>query len=342
MAVFTFDKANSNNYKKRGDYGIRVARPGYDAEKCAQNQLIFNSNWPILQIAKVIDLDKKTSYESIYWDIANKRWVNSIPSGLSIHYYWSINKDTANKKFLFHTGMAYGHYDSNYNIKYWQFTYKRYAHNLGYVPFFFSSSYISNISNKVILSSIDISKDVDYPYTEGALPMISLPNDYGISSTSLFGKNVPGLSSNMFSKLVQCVKTDETCNWKINSDTGQGIVTDKILCWSPFNNQDAIKAGEVNKFEAFAFSAYKSPFLNLNNQDMIDYYDGIDNDPFDSNSLYYSMDAYVGVLALQDNSLYNSAVAYSNFSPNAPHRDNASLVILRSPMVSPEYQEIRI
>ena len=47
---------NEKNLKNRSDYGVRVARPGYDANNCAQNQLLFNSGWPILQIAEIVDM----------------------------------------------------------------------------------------------------------------------------------------------------------------------------------------------------------------------------------------------------------------------------------------------
>ena len=38
----------------RGDYGVRVARNGYDASTCADSDLLFNSGWRIIQIVKVI------------------------------------------------------------------------------------------------------------------------------------------------------------------------------------------------------------------------------------------------------------------------------------------------
>lgn len=34
-------RPNKKNLKKRADYGVRVARPGYDANTCAQNQLLL-------------------------------------------------------------------------------------------------------------------------------------------------------------------------------------------------------------------------------------------------------------------------------------------------------------
>ena len=344
MAYFTFDRANKKNYKTRGDYGVRVARPGYDAEICAQNQLIFNSNWPILQIAKVIDLDKKPSYDYMFWDTTNECWVeNPDTTGLSIAYTMSLHSASVDKNNLVFTSVAQGFFNSSYQLKYWRFSYKKYHHGLGYVPFFFKSEEVSNIENKIILTSVDISKDVDYPYTEGALPLISKIGDYGISSTSCFNNpRVPGLCSNMFSKLVQCVKTEETSNWLIPAYEG-ATFGDKILCWSPFNKPSEVVAGEVNKYEAFLFSAYKCPFFEraLAGNFFWERGASIDSDPF-GGSLYYSRDLWVSMLSMSsdEGSLYDDAVAYSNIAQASEIRDDASLVILRSPMVSPEYEVV--
>lgn len=346
MAIFSFDKTNKKNYKKRGDYGVRVARPGYDAENCAQNQLIFNSSWPILQIAKVIDLDKKADFEYKYWDTQNKVWLDDADiSGLSGSYGIYSSNIAVNKNHLIYTEEAVGFLERTapYTIRYWRFKYKKYYHGLGYTPFFFLSEEVSDTENKVILTSVDVSRDIDYPYTEGALPLISKIGDYGISSTSCFNNpRVPGLCSNMFSKLVQAVKTNESSRWIIPYEPG-GTEGDKVLCWSPFDKESEVVEGEVNKYEAFAFGAFRCPFLEMGLAENVINFggEGVDSDPF-GNSLYYSREAYVHMVGLTENSLYDSAVAYTNLGQAPILRDDASLVILRSPMVSPEYEEVRI
>ena len=339
MAVLDFNKTNENNYRNRGDYGVRVARPGFDAENCAQNQLLFNSNWPILQICKVIDLGKTSAFSHKYFDVSNNKWINSLPSGLNSGGETSIGSVSVSKNYLFYTSTAKRYYDSSYNT-YFDFYYKMYKHGLGYVPFYFKSDEVSNIANRVILTSVDIAKDVDYPYTEGALPMISSTKDYGLSSASIFGKRVPGLSSGMFSKLVQAVKTTKTSRWTVSG----GGTSEKILCWSPFSSASEAKAGVVNKYEAFSFSAYKSPFLDsaLGPGWINATGSNTDTDLFGYGP-YWSRDRVVRMLALSESgSLYNSAMAYSNIGQDTLGYTDASLVILRSPMVSPEYTEITI
>ena len=141
---------------------------------------------------------------------------------------------------------------------------------------------------------------------------------------------------NMFSKLVQCVKTTETSRWIISGE--------KKLCWSPFKNAGEFKEGEINKYEAFTFSAYKCPFFEAGIAGVFIYSpsDSINTDPF-SNSLYYTRDVIVSMMPIEDSSsLYSSAAAYCNVGQANDMYNDASMVILRSPMVSPEYEEVTL
>lgn len=352
MAVLDFSETNKPNYKERGDYGVRVARPGYDAEICAQNQLIFNSNWPILQITKVIDtsdfyqLKEAGKIEHKYYDYTNDEWVDEIPASATRGGGgWLVSgvRVSKNNVWVCDGGTAYYDYNDNYHT-YLDIGYKKYYHGLGYVPFFFRGSMVGEgndyswygLTSPVILTSIDITKDIDYPYTEGALPLLNPIKDYGIKSTSEFGPNVPGLCSNMFSKLVQAVKTTDSSRWIVETPEG----SEKYLCWSPFDSADMVVSGEVNKYEAYVFDAFGNPFVGDGAYNMF-YNTKLADDIF-GDGPYYS----IGVpfmLALADSpSLYSSAAAYCNFQTAPQDYTDASLVILRSPMVSPEYEEVRI
>jgi hypothetical protein len=353
MAVLDFSKVNKKNTKNRGDYGVRVARPGFDAGYCAQNQLLFNSNWPILQICKVVDLgdvgilDEDTGMigpvdgvEHKYYDQTNDEWIDELPAGMNRTGYVYMRDISIGRQYLYYSVDAKGYTNNDYTRRVWEFRYKKIRHGLGYVPFFFMSEEVSAVQNHVVLTSIDISKDVDYPYTEAALPMLNPTTDYGIKSASAFGKRVPGLSSNMFSKLVQCVKKTSSSQWEINID---GVHTEKVLCWSPFSKAADAKAGVISNFEAFSFSAYNCPFLtsDLATTWYFTKGDAIDNKMFDDGP-YYSRDIVVRLLALAETSFYSDAMAYTNLYQAVRLYDDASLVILRSPMVSPEYEEVII
>ena len=95
-----------------------------------------------------------------------------------------------------------------------------------------TSDGLSDKSGYIILFSLDISKDVDYPYTERPLALLST-TDYGIKSASKFGKECRGFALICFSKLVQAVKTEETA-------TGSG---DKRSTWSPVKSASEAEDG---------------------------------------------------------------------------------------------------
>ena len=358
MAINWLSRANKSNYQKRGDYGIRVARPGFDASNCAQNQLIFNSGWPILQIVAVIDMSKHSVGNVIYKKTIVEYYtgtidgqgvfhpetyetsttvekVDSVPSGLPSTDISESPDDfrdySVNKQFVMkRTGVAtlYNggsttesgdlpsgkHYVRDTTISYTKREARVARHRLGYTPFFFpSSALLGGNSNYVILFSVDITKDVDYPYTEAPLPFISPVHDYGIKSESIFGKNVPGLCTNMFSKLVQAVKTTETSTYNDGEND--------IVFWTPLSkdaNLSTDGAGSLLPYEFYAFVG--------------------DGDKTQEGGQYYSRFAphYISYATSSDAYI---ADAYMVGVYGQDTQPNGVLVVLRSPMVSPEYEE---
>ncbi|MBQ9650600.1 MAG: hypothetical protein IJV13_00290 [Prevotella sp.] len=174
----------------------------------------------------------------------------------------------------------------------------------------------------MLLFNIDIRRDVDYPYTEEALPLISKTGDYGIKSASIFGENVPGLCSNMFSKLVQAVKTEETVQG--DRDMGGGD-TDTRAIWSPVNTDDPneVPAGAFLDYEIYAFVEDK-------------YFSAPDDggEYYREQPVQYMSGSFGG--AAKD------AWAVTTSSFQSIMQDKNSLVALRKPMVSPSYEEITV
>lgn len=358
MAVNWLSRANKSNYQNRGDYGIRVARPGFDASSCAQNQLIFNSGWPIMQIMAVVDMSKATTSYPITKNTTvtymvgtmsggafvpesttvttTEEEVSSVPSGLPSSTVTESLTDMSaysiNKKYIKRRTGVTTYYDGGTTtesgdlpnnkkfvrdtvIVYVKKEIKTTRHRLGFTPFFFpASSLLGGNSNYVILFSIEITKDVDYPYTEAPLPMISPVRDYGIKSTSIFGSRVPGLCTNMFSKLVQAVKTTKTATYNDGENN--------IVFWTPLakdTNLANVGSGVLKPYEFYAFVGDGN-----NTQDGGQYYTRFAPHyiSYASSTTATPMDAYmVGVFG-QDT------------------QANGVLVVLRSPMVSPEYEEI--
>lgn len=346
---------NKINLKERGNYGIRVARPGFDANNCAQNQLLFNSGWPILQIVDVIDMrDELAEYK--YTLITEKTITNqatgevtyektteevpSVPSGydgynveepnsFDLRRAIYVNKKYVKKKANFPKTHYY--YPSSVVVVgdirtvttktcEYEAIIPTQEHYLGFTPFFMASEWISNIKGYVVLFSVDIRKDVDYPYTEGDLPFLSGTKDYGIKSSSKFGNRVPGLCTNMFSKLVQCVKTEETIRGQREDEYGY---TDTRVIWNPEYTDTAseVPDGIFEEYEIYSF--VKAPI------------DGDDGGTYFqlSYTVYMPKDVSAGV---------RDAWAVTTTSFQSAYSDENSLVVLRRPMVSPEYEEMTI
>lgn len=344
-------KPNKQRLRNRSDYGVRVARPGYDAMNCAQNQLLFNSGWPILQIVDVIDMTWEGDYEykltinvtrinNVTGDV-NRNTTDSIvsepPAGYTSSYETDATIDTfrevsVNTKNIRKTeNMPITMYIYNTDVRtegdYTIITDQRCSkvavvkksHNLGYTPFFMMSEDISEVSGYIVLFSVDITTDVDYPYTEKPLQILGSSSDYGIKSSSIFGSKVPGLCSNMFSKLVQAIKTQDTSRG--SDDAGQGLDTMRVI-WSPVNDPNEATDGMLLPYEFYAFT----------NSD--GYGTFADGGP------YYHREYPAYLPPTNSSEDYNKdAWAVSADSFQAPVDFKNTLVVLRSPMVSPEYEE---
>lgn len=340
---------NKNNLKNRADYGVRVARPGYDANNCAQNQLLFNSGWPILQIAEIMDMSsmatdtvkeykKTTAVMNISTGTLISRTVelsypDTAPEGYtsSNSYYYdpSENGDAyksifVNRKYVkkpiagTRTSYYYpaessrdGDITTTITKSYVVYPVAKKTHGLGYVPFFMTSEQISDVSGYLVLFSVDIATDVDYPYTERPLELLNPRTDYGVKSSSKFGSRVPGLCSDMFSKLVQAVKTEET---------SKGSGGDMRAIWSPVESAEKATGGELLPYEFYSFIGETNSGT------------GIDG------GVYYRRDWPFYISRYTGASLVDAwAVSVASFQDTVSTKN--SLVVLRSPMVSPEYEE---
>lgn len=338
--AFDLKDCNTSRYKNRADYGVRVARPGYDAYNCAQNQLVFNSGWPIIQITNVIDLNKvvETRYVWLkdYYN-TNREWRTTEPSGITYGYGYETKNVSVGRNYVWLETRIDTGYDSD-STCWMRITYKKLYHGMGYPVVFYKSEDISDVPEYIILTSVDLTTDVDYPYTEGATKFFGSLKDYGIDSTSKFGSKVPGLRSDMFSKLVQAVKTQETSNWrwKIGDDVAPEAGG---LIWSPLS-----KLEDYNKclepYEAIAYNGFNNPFGYAD-------FSGMDRlVGFGDDAPYYRDDqtpvraVSPGGIGGGSGSLFGDGVAFTNIGQSTYGSEYSSMVIMRSPMVSPEYEEI--
>lgn len=330
----TIEERDDGIKKKKGDYGVRVARPGYDAGNCSDNQLLFNSNWPIIQIAKVIDFDKEGVELIVYAKqiIDPETWESSWeptydkPGGVNFSFE-EIEKPEyrVGLKYCYKTMEAGYGYDSGHN--YWTACkYKVKQHQLGYIPMWYASEWISDVEGKVVLTNIDISTDIEYPYTDSPTILATPVKDYGIKSSSVF-PNVDGLDTGMFSKLVQRVMTTE----KSGSIAKQGgKIIDRELLWYASNKKADIDKDTSDRlmaqYEAYGYSAEPS----LAKTGFVEYRCFTVEKSYThrpTQAIFDSSGSRLFVIGLQ-----TTGQDYDNY--------DKVMVIVRSPMVSPEYEEV--
>lgn len=344
--AFDLKTCNTPKLRKRADYGVRVARPGYDANDCAQNQLVFNSNWPIIQIAEVINLNKDVETRYIWLNQqysssgATREWRETEPAGMTYTSGYEQIGISVGKNYIWYQIYHEGGTDSD--NKYWQkITYKKIYHGMGYPPMFYRSEDISDVSGYLIITSVDLSVDIDYPYTEGDTMFLGSLSDYGIAGSSKFGKRVPGLRSDMFSKLIQAVKTEKTSNAPVRYGPNLEDISPEagILYWSPLKKLENYD-GCLEPYEAVAYYGFDNPF---GNPDVMTT-DGTELAGFGNDGPYYRDDQAivraVPYSGTASGSVFGDGVAFTDLGQGTYGSKHASMVIIRSPMVSPEYEEI--
>lgn len=290
---------NTENLVKRKDYGVRVARPGYNASYCADNQLLFNSSWPILQITGVYK-------EELVSQSGTTPSGGTLISTTTNDYssYCAADKEYVYTKVITKRYLVVTDYIDvveTYGTR----------HNLGFPPLAFQSSTVSGVPGYVVVTNIDISTDVDYPYTEAPAGYYGGIGDYGVKSRAYFKHSMPhvgeewgfGINSRLNSKLVQAVKTMDTAV----EDNGSTNIR-----WRPPKDANGKEIFGIRDFEYFGFIKYNQSEIYTPRRAIF----------------YPLLDP-----GNEDTVIIDPGQSTAGYSP-------ASLVVLRSPMVSPEIVEV--
>ena len=304
----------------RSDYGVRVARNGYDASTCADSDLLFNSGWRIIQIVKVISEENKRIFIDETQDLPSTYvLVNERIDGIG---NWNCAVD---EKWFYLPCVTYEYVDTT--TGYLDFKRKQYRvyHGLGYMPLFFKSEFCSDTPGYYLLTNINIRQDVDYPYTNAPSHYYGGTQDYGIKSKSYTRKDIPepgetrgcGINTSIQSKMVMAVKTEIS---KAPDYEREGQ-TYPVPCpsWCVPSDSNA-QTTSIKDYEAFGFFAYNANSLyDTAGQPLMEYPIG------------WSWQGGEGErYTLIDQ--WGAAVTDAK----------KSLVILRSPMVAPDLEEITI
>lgn len=301
---------NKENLVGRKDYGVKVARPYYDVRNCADNQLLFNSGWPILQVIGVFPVkllrtvtpSPIQSYYQFYKDevVSYTHCATSptkVETGAIRHWYvWEYGGP---KPSYYYSDDIYG-----------------YEHNLGYPPLAFPTNNLFNLSNHVMITNIDISKDVDYPYTDAPLEYFGGDLDYGFKTRAYWEHDMPrgnsiegyGINSRLSSKMVQAIKTEETI------DTTGG---NKYINWEPPRDTSGNLVNGLDAYEYFSFGMDVNDTMGLYSPITTSYY------PLNSQS---NQAEYVSTSPIE-------TLVIDKYKKQ-------SMVIIRSPMVAPTIREV--
>lgn len=254
--------------RARSDYGLKIAKRGYDVFYASDNQLLYNSSFPVLQIIDYItpttqwEITATGSYQ--YWDEYSgtlvTRWRHNMRKLHGLNYPPMV------------VPFGYNVFSSadklEWNTKYIYFE----------KTFFTEAEYNTFISNgsptpKAIIFGIDIETDVEYPYVDDGLPIEwGQQYDYGIKHllTDDINSVDPtdlGLNANVQSIMAVAVKVATNANPSVAVYYPDGISPTQLapFCFIKSATTSRWRAGGVS---AQAVSGFRPAMPGLG----IDYY----------------------------------------------------------------------
>lgn len=224
---------NTTNLLPLADYGIKISKAGFEAVNGTDNDLLYNSSWPSIQIVKVV---------------ATPTWGDVVSHGLEFPPLAIL---TGGSNSIYGRAME-GLTVDDTNV---------------YVPS--ANGGESANDGSVIIYNVDITRDVDYPYTDVASENVDYIPDYGVKMVKS-GLDIEStdmrdyiLHSRCGSPLVLAVKTQET----VSPDNPTLIKYTNNLGYPTFNmgwvgmvegTSDSSSGGHVVGANAYTFAPQQS------------------------------------------------------------------------------------
>jgi len=240
------DHPNKSTKIDRQNYGIKMARAGFDIRNASDNQLLFNSAWPILQIVRFIDLDEDAwentpgfTPPSYAPNQRMRRWRHN----LGYCPFFMILPALTDSSAI--TTIQYP-----YRVD------RHYFYAL-YNPYDYTGASIPNykFNARVVVTQINLENDVEYPYTDQALHLEFEHVDYGVKSSRFEGIDVHqakpkelGINTNIISNIVLAVKTERSFNPSNEYDNGYGTIY-KALAYIYPQGMDTLQIFGFYRFE---------------------------------------------------------------------------------------------
>lgn len=253
--------------RDRSDYGLKIAKRGYDVLYASDNQLLYNSSFPVLQIVEYITNDTQ-------WEIVESgsytHW-NDFNGATSTRWRHSVRRIHG----LGHPPMvvpliaeAYERQDNSIS---WNAKYVYYDRD-----FFTQAEYDAYIAagaqtGNFVIFNVDIETDVEYPYVDDGIDtQWGEQIDYGIKHILTDDPNTKdpmdlGLNANIQSMLVVAVKVAISSNPTVRIYMPAGIDAEKLapFCFIKSSSTGRWRFGGVS---AQAVSGYRPamPSMGIN------------------------------------------------------------------------------
>lgn len=193
--------------RARSDYGLKIAKKGYDVFYAKDNQLLYNSSFPVLQIIDYITADTQ-------WEVTETgsyQYWSEYDGSLSTRYRHSMRRLHG----LGYPPMVIPFGNTTFSVQ------DRLTWNSKYIYFDKSFNTVTEYNNFIaggsktpdaIVFGIDIETDVEYPYVDDGLDTEwGQTYDYGIKhmltdDTSTKDPTLLGLNANIQSIMAVAVK----------------------------------------------------------------------------------------------------------------------------------------
>lgn len=236
--------------RARSDYGLKIAKRGYDVTYASDNQLLYNSSFPVLQIIGYITADTQ-------WEITDtgsyQEW-NEFSGTLDTRWRHNMRKIHGLGYPPMVVPFGYGVFSSaaklTWNEKY-IYSERTFTTEADYNAYIASGS----PTQASIIFGIDISTDVEYPYVDDGLETEwGQQYDYGIKHILTDDPNTLdpadlGLNANIQSIMAVAVKVATNANPSVSVYYPDGISAEQL---APFV---FIKAAATGRWSAGGVSA---------------------------------------------------------------------------------------
>lgn len=238
LGVTTGFSNNTSTLKDTQDYGLKVAKAGYDALTAPEAELLFNSSWPSLQIVAVkeITFDEFGSSNPIAHGMPFKPLCMLV--GTMTFVSGPIGIHNNNRPLTVDSTYAYPQVNtSNATVQ----------------------------SARVIIYNVNITVDVEYPYKDRGGISVNYDADYGIKSVKdgldITSDNLRdyAMHSRCQSPMLLAVKTQETIPAGNVADNGFGDTYRYIQYTSPLDFISyAFGFVQFNDTDTYTYAPYLS------------------------------------------------------------------------------------